>query len=98
LSFLSASVSLNLAAVLWKKEILRAFVERFFLAGAFLVGGVFAVVFLIALRGAVADADFFPGLVFPRLDAEAAFVFEAGFFPPRVFFVSCPKRMSVGLD
>ena len=76
------------------EELLRAFVDGFRRAGAFLgVGSFFTVAFLIALRGAVAEADFFPGLVFPRLDAEAAFVFEARFFPPRAFFV-LPVRVS----
>jgi hypothetical protein len=75
------------------EELLRAFVGGFRRAGAFLGMGFFFVVFLIALRAAVAEADFFPGLVFPRLDAEAAFVFEARFFPPRAFFV-LPARVS----
>jgi hypothetical protein len=75
------------------EELLRAFVAGFRRAGAFLVVGFFAVVFFTALRGAVADTDFFPGLVLPRLDAEAAFVFEARFFPPRAFFV-LPVRVS----
>jgi hypothetical protein len=75
------------------EELLRAFVDGFRRAGAFLGMGFFFVVFLIALRAAVAEADFFPGLVFPRLDAEAAFVFEARFFPPRAFFV-LPARVS----
>ena len=69
------------------EELLRAFVDGFRRAGAFLGVGFFTVAFLIALRGAVAEADFFAALVFPRLDAEAAFVFEARFFPPRAFFV-----------
>jgi hypothetical protein len=61
------------------EELLRAFVDGFRRAGAFLGVGFFTVAFLIALRGAVAEADFFAGLDFPRLDAEAAFVFEARF-------------------
>jgi hypothetical protein len=73
------------------EELLRA--DGFRRAGAFLGMGFFFVVFLIALRAAVAEADFFPGLVFPRLDAEAAFVFEARFFTPRAFFV-VPARVS----
>ena len=75
------------------EELLRAFVDGFRRAGAFLGVGFFTVAFLIALRGAVAEADFFAALVFPRLDAEAAFVFEARFFPPRAFFV-LPVRVS----
>ena len=75
------------------EELLRAFVDGFRRAGAFLGVGFFTAAFLIALRGAVAEADFFPGLVFPRLDAEAAFVFEPRFFPPRAFFV-LPVRVS----
>jgi hypothetical protein len=92
LSFLSASGSLNLAGILWKNS-LRAFVDGFRRAGAFLGVGFFTVAFLIALRGAVAEADFFLGLVLPRLDAETAFVFETRFFPPRAFFV-LPVRVS----